>query len=193
MPDDVVLRLARRLSPNDAEATAASLRAASTFQGDLTWLERLFALSDVHPMPPVPEELTTALLAVAAPSQDDPYFEAGVPVEAIVIHDSRVNRQLVGVRGPDAGSDAGWTVIYSTPKADLLLDGTPRGAATAVRGHLLHRTGEQQACRIVCEQINREVFSDGEGVFDLGELDPQDHELRILSEGMNFSCQLHLP
>lgn len=187
MSSELIWRLARRLNPQDPAQTAASLLNSPTFQGDLAWLGRLFAAADALPLPEVPPELSDALVNIAAAEAHQ-----RVSIErAQLVHDSREAGELVGVRGPDE-SESAWTIVYSTPHADLVIDCTPEGPMTAIRGHLLHRSADQQVGQVEDASGNVLAVSDANGVFDCGVLPAGVHVLRITSAATSFDWELQL-
>lgn len=187
--DDLIMRLARRVNPQDPEAEADSLRSQKTFQGDLSWLQDLFAAGDALPMPPVSEALSASLVSIGIPSDFMAELEL---LEAVVIHDSRSAGELVGVRGAATDTEA-WTIVFSSPNADLIIDGTPEGdEGTMIRGHVLHRAQEAGSYRLVDGTGSWQTFSDESGKFEIGRLVPGHYEFEVHSDTHRFSWELDL-
>lgn len=192
MSDELLRRLAERINPQDPDGTSALLRTSPTFQADLGWLERLFAVADAQPLPPVPESLSASLLRIAERDSDEVELFAQLE-RAVLIHDSRSDTELVGVRGAASTAEA-WTAIYSTPAADLIIDGTPEGPGrTAISGHVLNRAGEQFVVRITEPVSDRVVSTDTAGIFDLGTFEAGQYKLRVEGGGLGFLWELTLP
>lgn len=178
MNDEPLMRLARRLRPTDPEACAEELRQDPAFQGDLSWLERVFAAADFMPVADVPAGLHDRLLGLFTAAETSP---SRVRVEnAVQIQDSREAGDYAGVRGTVAPVHEGWSLLFSAPSADLLIDVVAsRGNPSRVSGHLLPRNGERVAFQVVGAALEEPVFGDEHNTFTLGDFEDGEYSFRL--------------
>jgi hypothetical protein len=193
MSEELIQRLARRISPENPEPTADALRRAPELRGDLAWLSGVLSAVDELPLPPVPPEVSASLHGIMAagrptPSADDPSFRTE---HAVPIHDSRTAGVLVGVRGVHANE--GWTIMYTATSADVIVEGNPgANGGTEVSGQILVRTGAAQPFHVAAAgSSDTSTRADGVGEFFLGELTAGDYEFTATCN--DFAIQWTLP
>lgn len=169
---DLVLALAHRFRGEAPEVLAEAFRRLPTFQGDLTWLERLLEAAEDLPLPEVPPAVSAAVHDLMPPD-DHVRIE-----DAATLHDSRSSRVLVGSRDDGSGVD-GWTMTASAPSADIVVDGLPTGdGEVTITGQLLARSTSLDTATIkltgTTESLSR---SDAIGAFSLGTVPPGSYHL----------------
>jgi len=180
-----LLRLARRLSKDDPRAALEFLENESEL------VDRLLAAAETLPMPPVPEELSESLVNIMASAK----FVANVEtfLWAALIHDSRLDRELAGVRGADDGPRDTWTAMYSCSEADVIVDGTPAGAdTTAIRGQVLSRSDDAGVLRIANLEGTHEAVINDIGQFELGDLAAGSYDFEVQSDRLRFFLQVDI-
>lgn len=183
--EDQMLRIAKRVNPENPAEALESLR------GETQLLDRLFASAEILPLPAVPAALSDSLVGIMRSERG---FEA-IPhvIPAVLIHDSRDSRELVGVRGIATPDLTAWTAMFSTPEADLIVDGAAAdNGITMISGHVLSRSGEHGSFRIVNMTGSHDVLSDEIGKFELGGFEPGEYEFEASAEGLRFSWALAL-
>lgn len=101
---------------------------------EAAWLERLVTAAETLALPAVPSDVSIRLRTIF------PVPPPARRAEAILTNDSRIERELVGVRG--SGDSAGWTLTYETDLGDLLVDVWSDGATHDIEAQLMS-TGRQ--------------------------------------------------
>lgn len=129
----IMRRLAEVLDPVEFDQLQRRLSDPTTEPG-AAWLERLVTAAETLPLPAVPSDLSIRLRTIF------PVPPPARRAEAILANDSRIERELVGVRG--AGDNAGWTLTYETDLGDLLVDVWSDGVTHDIDAQLMS-TGRQ--------------------------------------------------
>lgn len=127
------------------------------------WLESVLRASERLPLAEVPAPVSQRLRRM----MDPPVLAEHHELE--LVHDSRGDRQLVGVRGAD--SIRGWTLWYASPRADLIVDVLPvDGGQFALEGQvLMHAAVGPVAFRAHLRgPVDVDTSSDWLGRFELG-------------------------
>lgn len=152
---------------------------------EAAWLQHVIDAAATLPLPAPPEELTTRLrdmFTVAAPVEH---------IEAVLLHDSRVERELVGVRG--GGVDDGWTMTFATDIGKLLIDVFPAGDGFDVEAQLMALAGAPDFTMSVDGPGRFDAVSDRLGRARIREAPPGIYNLTINRTGVALTAHVDLP
>lgn len=192
MSDDLLRRLAQRLRPQDPESCLAELKTDPEFQGDLSWLESTLKAADFLPVADVPEDLhnrLAGLLATREPSPPD------TPVEdAVQVHDSRDSPEFAGVRSAALATRDTWSLLFSAPSADLLIDVAVRESSLVrLSGQLLPRSGGRVRFSVHGGGISAAVEGDEYNTFVLDGVTGVDNTFLLVTDGYAIRWQVEIP
>ena len=133
-------RLLRLLGQEGLDNAAVDLAALEDGQELPYWLSQLVIAADALPLPEVPPVVSQDLHHL---------FESETLVEphsAVLVRDTRVEKQLVGARGADVAQ--GWSLTYTSPVADVVLDMWPQHESSIdVVGHVMGHGRTENAYR----------------------------------------------
>lgn len=184
--DDLLRRLERLFGREAIEGVDADLDSIAKGESLPRWLEDLVTAAEALPLPEVP----------AVVSQDlHRLFDQAELAEshtATMVRDSRSERDLVGVRGADGGE--GWTLSYTSPVADVVIDVWPEpDGSRRVEGQVLGHGAFTSAYRAVVRGPV-ELSADGDrlGRFDLGGLDPARYTVDLSDGRIRLALDLDL-
>jgi len=161
---DMVRRLRRLLDAEwmaEAEIDLERLEDA----GELPrWLEELVRAADDLPLPDVPDVVRQDLRQMF---EDPPLVEVCV---ARLLRDSRLHERHAGVRG--AGTATGWTMVYTSRAADVVIDVWPRDDDDVeLEGHVMAHSSDELAYRVRLEgPVEAHVDGDRLGRFTVPSL-----------------------
>lgn len=182
----VLDRLAARFAPDDLETFIGRLSQSPTYDGDLSWLTSVLDAADLLPMPEVPADVSGRLHGLINPRA------ATIVEEPAVLHDSRRDAELAGVRGPD---DPGkWTLALSAQHGDVLIDArTGDDGRTRISGHVLSRTAADGPYVITAAGSETVVArSDDLGQFDLGQLAVGNYAMTARRTELEFRWEMEV-
>ena len=183
--DELLRRLARIL---DDESLHQAVRDLERLDIDDTthWLTQIVEAAEALPLPEVPPVLSQDLKNLIA---KDRLITA---VEAQLVSDTRIDRQLAGVRGAETGE--GWSLSFTSEVADLVIDVWPEpSGALAVEGQVMAHGATASAYRAsVAGPKSVAVEGDRLGRFDLGQLDPGRYDLTVSNGRIQLSAVLDL-
>lgn len=186
MRDDLIRRLAERVAPENPERARLALDRSPELAGDLTWLADMFDAADHLPLEDVPPHVSAGLHRMFRGTQP----AASHPEDAVAIHDSRHGEELVGVRGE--GDDA-WTMMFTAPSADVVVDGRPTTDATHLTGQVLLRTGGTEAFEVTAVGSGSVTHHTDElGQFDLGALDAGSWTITVAGDNTQLTFRVEL-
>ena len=167
---DVIMSRLRAVLDAD-EFSALEQRLSGAIDGaESAWLEHVVKAASTLALPAPPEALSQRLrdMFVARPRQQ---------TEAVLVNDSRIERQLVGVRG--GAEDDGWTLSYSTEVGNLLIDVWPSGEALDVEAQLMSATAHAEYTMRMVGPSRYESTSDRLGRVSVDGVVPGRYELVI--------------
>lgn len=183
---DLDRRLLRLLGPDGLEAASVDL-ARLEDEGELPeWLRRLVVAAEELPLPEVPAMVSQDLRDI---------FNSGDLVEphaGVLVRDTRVDKQLVGARGADVAE--GWSMTYTSPVADVVLDVWPqRGEEVEVVGHVMGHGRSETAYRArLTGPVDVAVDTDRLGRFRLRGIAPGSYTLVIANRQVELTLEADL-
>lgn len=184
MPHHVQRQLERILGQEGFDGLDPGSLSQATF-GDLpAWLQRLVRASDELPLHDVPPAVTQVLYATFdhghRPTRD----------VAVLVSDSRHDRVPVGTRG---GGPEEWTLSYSSPAADVVLDLTQRpDGQLDLLGYVMALREPTTACRVAIHgPVEASVDTDRLGRFTVSPLRPARYTLDV-DHATSFSLALNV-
>lgn len=186
MRDDLIRRLAERVAPENPDRARLALDRSPELAGDLRWLAELFDAADRLPLDDVPPHVSAGLHRL---------FRGNEPAtdrheDAVAIHDTRHGEELVGVRGHN---DDAWTMMFTAPSADVVVDGRPTAAGVHLTGQVLFRTGVSEALHVTAVGSRSCTnLSDDVGQFDLGVLDPGPWTITLTGDHAHLTFRVDL-
>lgn len=186
-----LLRCLRRLiDRGEAPEFDDELRAAVE-SGELPhWLEQVVRAGDRLPLPEVPPALSQRLRRMLDPPALAEHHELEL------VHDSRREQRLVGVRGPAAVR--GWTLWYASQRADLVVDVLPVGRTGqfTLEGQLLMHGDDGDdpvAFRTHLRgPVDVEAATDWLGRFELGTVPEGRYVLRADEGRVELTAHVHV-
>jgi hypothetical protein len=156
----------------EASAFDEELRAAVE-SGELPeWLETVMCAAERLPLPEVPPAVSQELRRMMDPPTLAEHHELEL------VHDSRRERRLVGVRGSE--SVGGWTLWYASRRADLVVDVLPIGTGRfTLEGQVLMHAidGPARSAR-ARGPIDVDASTDWLGRFEFGAVPEGQYALR---------------
>lgn len=171
--DELTARLLRLLGAEGLRKAQVDL-ASLEHEGQLPdWLAQLVAAADALPLPEVPAVVSQDLRRL---------YESGRLLErhsAVLVRDTRVDRQLAMARGADVAE--GWSMTYTSPVADVVLDLWPRSDETIeLVGHVMGHAKTDSAYRATLSgPAEFKVSSDRLGRFRIESVPPGQYEIVI--------------
>lgn len=151
-----------------------------------TWLARLVEAAGALPLPEVPPVV----------SQELHYMFEGEgliePHSAVLVRDTRVDKRMVGARGADVAQ--GWSLTYTSPVADVVLDVWPTADAEfEVVGHIMGHGGADSAYRVSLTGAGHmKTDSDRLGRFRFDSMSAGSYELVIVNQQAHLTAQVEL-
>lgn len=187
---ELLRRLRRLIERGEAPEFDDELRAAVE-SGELPrWLEQVVRAGERLSLPEVPPALSQQLRRM----MDPPVLAEHHELE--LVHDSRRERRLVGVRGPE--SVRGWTLWYASRRADLVVDVLPVGRTGrfALEGQVLLHDDEGDdpvAFRTHLRgPVDVDAATDWLGRFELGTVPEGRYVLRANEGRVELTAHVHV-
>jgi hypothetical protein len=171
--DELLERLRRVLDDESYERAQRDIESLDLAGGESHWLAEVIEAADRLSLPEVPAVLSQDLKNITA--GDD----LVAPYEAHLVSDTRIHRELAGVRGGNASE--GWSLSYTSEVADLVVDvSKDKSGNLAVEGQMMAHGATASAYRASVAGP-QEVTAEGDrlGRFDLGTLKPGSYDLTI--------------
>lgn len=188
---ELLQRLAERLRPEDPSGCLEELRRSPTFSGDISWLARLFEAADFLPMPEVPESLHERLVS----SFDQVMGPRAARIErAVLLRDTRESQPLAGLRGTSVRETEQWSLVYSAPSGELVIDlvASPERQLQAF-AHLLPRSPGYVPFEVTGKPGASPITGDEQNTFELGDLGPGSHTFVLESDdfAIEWTVEIH--
>lgn len=183
---ELIDKLRRLLGPEGLEAAGVDVSALERGGRLPDWLEHLVQAAETLPLPEVPPVVSQDLHRI---------FDVVISVEserAVLVRDTRDQRALAGVRGSDTSE--GWSMIYTSPSADVVLDVWPQpDGSLDVGGHVMaHRSAESAYRATLDGPTPARADGDRLGRFRVAPLEPGRYTMVIGNGEMELVLQADL-
>lgn len=169
-------QLVQRLNGSPDEQEAAQ---------DAAWLAHIVAAAETLPLPALPPELSIRLRTLFPPQPPQRHFDA------VLTNDSRIERELVGVRGgPDSD---GWTLTFDTELGDLLVDLWCNGESHDIEAQLMSTARHADFSLTLSGPSDFAERSDRLGRAAIDHVPSGSYVLMIVRPDIQITAQLEVP
>lgn len=147
------------------------------------WLEHVVDAAATLPLFAPPDDLSRSLRSMFDAVQQRQR------VEATLVNDSRIERDLIGVRGDDG---EGWTLSYSSGLGNILVDVWPDGERFDIEAQLMSVTASARFTLALIGTSEFTAASDRLGRASVAEVPSGGYELRIERHGVEVFTHIYL-